>query len=69
MMSKAIFLTLQLRCLVALIAGAFLGQSSAYAADAIARNTAKPASIQVMILGSYHMGNPGLDQVKWRSMT
>ena len=62
-MPKAIFPSLRLRCVLALLVSALVAQSSAYAADATVTKANKPAPIQVMILGSYHMDSPGLDQV------
>ena len=63
MMSKTIFTFRRLRYLLALPISVLLALSSAYALDASVSKAAAPAPIQVMILGSYHMGNPGLDQV------
>lgn len=58
--------SLSSRFLMALLAGAVVTHASAYAADKPTQKVAaaQPAApIQVMILGSYHMGNPGLDTV------
>ena len=62
-MLKAIFLSLQSHRLFVLVTTALMAHSSAYATDASVRKIAKHAPIQVMILGSYHMDSPGLDQV------
>ena len=53
----------QLRSLLAVLLGVLLGQSSAGATEAGAIKASRPAPIQVMILGSYHMDSPGLDVV------
>ena len=49
--------------MLAFLVGALVTHTSTYAADASVKKANKPAPIQVMILGSYHMDSPGLDQV------
>ena len=63
MMPKAILPSFRLPGALALMVSTLVAHSSAYAADASVTNAAKPAPIQLMILGSYYMDSPGLDQV------
>ena len=62
-MFTAILLALRSRRHFALVAGALLAYAPTYAIDTGVTKVPKSAPIQMMILGSYYMGNPGLDQV------